>query len=404
MNPPPVTVVGIGADGWAGLAAPGRAAVADATVLLGGERHLAMVPAEIGAERVAWPSPLLPALPGLLAAHAGRGLCVLASGDPMWHGVGVRLAGLLGPDRLTVLPHPSAVSLACARMRWPVESTAVVRIVGRDADRVRLQLFPGRRLLVLSADAATPATVAGVLVEAGFGASRVTVLESLGGTAESRADGRAHEWRRAPGDPLNVVAVAVEADRPGAALAAVPGLPDDAFEHDGALTKREFRAAALSRLAPMPGGVLWDVGAGAGSVAIEWLRSAPGSRAVAVEARADRAARIAANARRLGVPELAVVVGSAPAALVGLVAPDAVFVGGGVTGDGVLGACWTALAPGGRLVAHAVTIESEQVLVSWAARHGGDLTRISVERAAPLGGFTAWQPARPVVQWAVTKE
>ena len=400
---PAVTVVGIGADGWAGLAAPSRDALCAAAVVLGGHRHLTLLPDEVRADRLPWPSPMLPALPDLVAAHADRGLCVLASGDPMWYGVGSRLADLLGPDRLRILPHPSAVSLACARMGWPVESVTVVRTVDGRLDSLRLALTPGRRLVVLSADASTPAAVAGVLAEAGFGASRVTVLESLGGPAESRADGAAAGWSRPADDPLNLVAVTVVADHPGAILAPVPGLPDDAYDHDGAITKREFRALALSRLAPAAGETLWDVGAGAGSIAIEWLRAAPTADAVAVESRPDRAGRIAANAGRLGVPDLRVVVGRAPAALAGLTPPDAVFVGGGLTADGVLETCWAALPVAGRLVAHAVTIDGEQRLIAWAHRHGGDLTRFGVERAAPLGGFTAWQPARPIVQWAVHK-
>jgi precorrin-6B C5,15-methyltransferase / cobalt-precorrin-6B C5,C15-methyltransferase len=398
-----VTVVGLGADGWEGLAAPGRDALTAAEVILGGSRHLGMLPATVGARRVAWPSPLVPALPGLLAEHAGRRLCVLASGDPMWHGVGTRLADLLGPQRLRVLPHPSAVSLACARMGWPVEGVAVVRTTGPVLDRVRRVLTPGRRLVVLSADAGTPARLAATLTDAGFGPSRMTVLESLGASDERRIEGAAAGWPHPPGHPLNVVAVSVAAQPGGAARSTVPGLPDSAFDHDGALSKREARALALSRLAPLAGDLLWDVGAGAGSIGIEWLRAEPAARAVAIEARADRADRIATNAARLGVPDLQIVVGQAPAALTGLPAPDAVFIGGGVTVAGLVDTCWAALPAGGRLVAHAVTLEGEHVLVAAARQRGGDLTRVGVERAGPLGGFTAWRPAIPVVQWAVER-
>jgi precorrin-6B C5,15-methyltransferase / cobalt-precorrin-6B C5,C15-methyltransferase len=402
-RPPAVALVGIGADGWDGLSDAARVAIAKATVVIGGDRHLGMLPADIGAERVPWPSPLVPALPGLLDRHADRGLCVLASGDPMWHGVGARLAEILTPERLTVLPHPSAVSLACARMGWAVESVTVVRSVGRSLHRLALALAPGRRLLVLSENAATPAAVAALLTGAGFGASRLTVFGSLGGPDETRVEGVAQSWDEPDRDPLNVVAVTARPDGTRPVLATVPGLPDDAFDHDGALTKREHRALALSRLAPQWGELLWDVGAGAGSVAIEWLRTAPASRAVAIEPRGDRAARITANATRLGVPDLRVVDGAAPAALAGLPTPDAVFIGGGLTVDGVFDACWAALRPAGRLVAHAVTLEAEQLLVACARRHGGDLTRVGVDRAGPLGGFTAWQPARRIVQWAVEK-
>lgn len=404
-----ITVVGIGAEGWPGLGDAARAALAAADVIIGAPRQLALLPGDLTAERVAWPSPLLPAVPGLLAEHGGphhpgrkhpeRKLCVIASGDPMWYGIGARVAALAGRDRVRVLPHPSAISLACARLGWPVERVAVVSAVGRDLDRVRRHLQPGRRLLVLSADAATPARLAATLVDAGCGASSLTVLENLGGLEERRLDGGAQTWAHGPGAALNVVAVEVA----GAGLSTVPGLPDDAYDSDGALTKREARALALARLAPRHGELLWDVGAGSGSIAIEWLRAEPSARAIAVENRPDRAERIRRNAATLGVPELTIVIGKAPDALAGLDRPDAVFVGGGLTAPGLLDACYDRLGAGGRLVAHAVTIEGERELTGRAAKLGGDLTRLAVERAGPLGSFTGWQPARPLVQWAVTR-
>ncbi|WP_428964895.1 precorrin-6y C5,15-methyltransferase (decarboxylating) subunit CbiE [Micromonospora fluostatini] len=398
-----VTVVGIGADGWPGLGDPGRAALRHAQVVLGGGRQLDLLPGEVTAQRVPWPTPLLPALPDLLAAHAGRRICVLASGDPMWFGIGSHLARLVGPHRVRVLGHPSSISLACARLGWPVERVTVRSAVGRDLDRVRRDLAPGRLLLVLGPDATTPAALARTLTDAGYGASELTVLAALGTDREHRVDGCAHDWNAEPGDPLHVVAVRVAAAPGTRVLSTVPGLPDDAFDHDGALTKREGRALALSRLAPTVDDLLWDVGAGCGSIAVEWLRTDPSTSAVAVEARAERAERITGNARALGVPHLRVVRGQAPDALADLPAPDAVFVGGGLTAPGVFDAVWTALRPGGRLVAHAVTLEGERVLVDQSVQRGGDLTRLSVERAAPLGGFTGWKPARPLVQWAVTK-
>jgi precorrin-6Y C5,15-methyltransferase (decarboxylating) len=398
-----VTVVGIGADGWDGLGAAGRAALAGADVILGGRRQLALLPAELTAERVAWPTPMLPALPSLLADHAGRRLCVLASGDPMWFGVGARIAAILGPARTRVVPHPSAISLACARLGWPVEGVEVISAVGRDLDRVRRLLQPGRSLLVLSADATTPAALAATLAGAGFGPSELTVLESVGAPSERRTAGTAAVWAPPPGDPLNLVAVRVIAGPDARPLSTAPGLPDDAFDHDGALTKREARALALARLAPLRGELLWDVGAGSGSIAIEWLRADPSCRAIAVEGRPDRAERISRNAATLGVPGLTILVGRAPETLIDLPTPDAVFVGGGVSAPGLLDACYDRLAGGGRLVAHAVTIEGERELTGQAARRGGDLTRLSVERAGPLGSFTGWQPARPLVQWAVRK-
>ncbi len=398
-----VTVVGIGADGWAGLGESGRSALQHAQVILGGQRHLDLLPATVPAQRVPWPTPLLPALPDLLSTHAGRRICVLASGDPMWFGIGSHLVRLLDAERMRVVTHPSSIVLACARMGWPVEQVTVRSAVARDLDAIRRDLVADRLLLVLSQDAATPAAVARILTDAGYGASEMSVLAALGADREHRVDGRAQEWVAEPGDPLNVVAVRVAAAPGTRVLPAVPGLPDDAFDHDGALTKREARALALSRLGPAAGERLWDIGAGSGSIAIEWLRSDPTTSAVAVENRDDRADRITANARSLGVPQLRVVRGRAPDALAGLPAPDAVFVGGGLTTPGVFDTAWAALRPGGRLVAHAVTLQGERELADQAARHGGDLTRISVERVTPLGSFTGWQPARPVVQWAVSK-
>ncbi|GIG88521.1 precorrin-6Y C5,15-methyltransferase [Plantactinospora endophytica] len=396
-------MVGIGADGWAGLGEAGRRALRAAEVVVAGRRQLDLLPEDLPAQRMSWPSPLLPALPGLLDTHADRRLCVLASGDPMWFGIGGRIVELVGPDRVEVLPHPSSIALACARLGWPVERVTVVSAVGRDLARVRRVLAPNRRILVLSVDASTPSALAGLLTDAGYSASSLTVLESLGSGQEQRRDGTAGNWPHPPGDPLNVVAVHATAGPDAVLRSSVPGLPDEAYEHDGALTKREARALALARLAPAPDELLWDVGAGSGSIGIEWLRAEPTCRAVAVEARPDRAERIAGNASTLGVPELDVVVGRAPAVLAGLPAPDAVFVGGGLATEGVLDACWAALAPGGRLVAHAVTIEGERELTIRAAQLGGDLTRLGVERAAPLGGFTSWKPARALVQWAVSK-
>jgi precorrin-6Y C5,15-methyltransferase (decarboxylating) len=398
--PADVTVVGIGADGWAGLAEPGRAAVRGAEVVLGGPRQLALVAGHTDAEARAWPSPLLPALPELFAGLRGRRVCALASGDPMFHGLGTTLTRVLGPDAVEVLPHPSAVSLACARLGWAAETVEVVSAVARPIAAVRRALGPGARVLVLSEGARTPAALAALLATDGWGDSALTVFEQLGGPAERRIDGTARDWPHPPGDPLNVVALRCA---PGAGTALTPGLPDDAYDHDGQLTKREIRAVTLALLGPRRGELLWDVGAGNGSVALEWLRAHPTCRAVAVEPDPARAARIAVNADALGVPGVRVVQDRAPAALVGLPTPDAVFVGGGVTTGDVLPRCWEALPAGGRLVANAVTVESEVVLAAARARFGGELTRLSVARAAPVGGFTGWRPAMPVTTWSVAK-
>ncbi|MFJ1720420.1 MULTISPECIES: precorrin-6y C5,15-methyltransferase (decarboxylating) subunit CbiE [unclassified Streptomyces] len=398
-----MTVVGIGADGWAGLPDAGRAALADAQVLIGGARQLALLPPSCRGQRVPWPSPLRPAVPGLLAAHAGSRIAVLASGDPMFYGIGRALTEVLGPDGLRILPHPSSVSYACARIGWPVEDTETVTLVGRPAARLAAALHDGRRVLVLSADADTPAVVAGLLRGRGFGPSRLRVLEQLGGAEETCLEGTADHWPHPPGDPLNIIAVECRRAPGAPRLGAVPGLPDEAYEHDGQLTKRHIRAATLGVLAPAPGELLWDIGGGSGSIAIEWMRSHPSCRAVTVERDPARAARIVRNADRLGVPALRVVTGRAPGDLAGLPAPDAVFIGGGLTAPGLLGACWDALGPGGRLVANTVTLESEALLAEAHRRHGGDLVRLAVAHAVPVGGFTGWRQAMPVTQWSVRK-
>ncbi|MFJ9770966.1 precorrin-6y C5,15-methyltransferase (decarboxylating) subunit CbiE [Kitasatospora sp. NPDC101157] len=400
-QPPPITVVGIGADGWSGLAAGSRAALRSAEVVVGGPRQLELLPHdEVAAERVAWPSPLRPAVPGLLADHAGRRLAVLASGDPMFFGIGRTLAETVGAERLRVLPHPSSVSYACARLGWPLEAAEVVSLVGRPLDTLTPALNPGRRLLVLSADAATPAAVAALLTERGFGSARLHVLEQLGSPAERRLDGRADDWPHPPGDPLNLIAVEL-GDGPRGSV--VPGLPDAAYESDGQLTKRHVRAATLAVLAPSPGELLWDVGGGSGSIAVEWLRAHRDCRAVSIERDPVRAGRIARNAAALGVPRLRVVTGPAPAALAELPTPDAVFIGGGLTAPGLLDSCWAALRPGGRLVANTVTLESEALLTEWYRRHGGELVKLAVAHAVPVGGFTGWRQAMPVTQWSAVK-
>lgn len=401
----PVVVVGIGADGWDGLAEASRAALRAAEVVLGGRRQLELVAEHTRAERVAWPSPMVPALPGLFARHRGRQVCALASGDPMFFGLGATLVRVLGADGVHVLPHPSALALACARLGWAsgddTDAVEVISAVGRPLARIRRALGPGRSLLVLSSGADTPAAIAELLVAAGWGPSALTVLEQLGGPAERRVDGVAAGWAHPPGDPLNVVAIRCVAGPEARVLGETPGLPDSAFDHDGQLTKREVRAVTMALLAPRPGQLLWDVGAGSGSVSIEWMRAHRSCSAVAVEADAGRAKRIAANAEALGVPGVRVVAGRAPAAFDGLPAPDSIFIGGGITA--AFDACWAALPAGGRLVANTVTLQGEAVLAAAHVQHGGDLTRISVARAAPVGGFTGWRPAMPVTIWSVVK-
>ena len=398
---PAVVVVGIGADGWDGLGEAARAAIAEAEVLVGGARHLDLVP-ETGAERMPWPSPMSELL-DRLPEMADRRLCVLASGDPLLHGVGTTLARRLPPGALTIIPHVSAPAIACARLGWPAVNVELVSLVGRPLEALHPALQPGRRVIVLVAPPVGAGEVAALLRGRGYGPSRLVALEELGGPGERMRDGVADGWGDEATGPLSTLAIECR-EAPGAPLLPrSPGLPDDAYESDGQLTKREVRAITLAALAPVPGQMLWDVGAGSGSVAIEWMRTHPSCQAVAVEARADRAGRIERNARALGVPGLRVVAGEAPEALLGLEAPDAVFVGGGLAADGLVDRCWGALAPGGRLVVNAVTLEGEGVLAACHAARGGRLVRIAIGHAEALGGFRGLRPQRPVTQWSARK-
>ncbi|MFJ5827966.1 precorrin-6y C5,15-methyltransferase (decarboxylating) subunit CbiE [Streptomyces sp. NPDC093089] len=399
-----VSVVGIGADGWDGLPGNSRRVLRDAEVLIGGPRQLDLLdPAECGGERIAWPTPLRPAVPGLLAAHEGRAIAVLASGDPSFYGIARTLAETAGADRLRVHPHPSSVSYACARLGWALEAVETVSLVARPLAALAAALHPGRRLLVLGEGPGTPADVAAHLSATGWGGTRIRVLEQLGGPRERILDGTAADWPHARTDALHVLALDCVRDPGTLRLGATPGLPDEAYEHDGQLTKRYVRAATLAALAPAPGELLWDIGGGSGSIGIEWMRTHRSCRALAVEKSPERAARITRNADALGVPALRVVTGPAPAALAGLPTPDAVFIGGGLTAPGLLDACWDALPAGGRLVANTVTLESEALLADRHRRHGGELVRLAVSAAVPVGGFTGWRQAMPVTQWSVTK-
>jgi precorrin-6B C5,15-methyltransferase / cobalt-precorrin-6B C5,C15-methyltransferase len=397
-----IAVVGIGADGWAGLGESARAAILGADEIVGSRRQLALLPAAATAATRAWPSPI----DGLLDELADRtsgAACVLASGDPMLHGIGATLARRLGPGRLDVHPHPSAFAFACARLGWPAAEVELVSAVARAPETVARVLAPGRRMVVYATGEDGAAAVSRVLCARGFGPSRLVVLEQLGGPAERIVDASAETWGEARVAPLHAIAIECRAERGTPLLARTPGLPDGAYAGDGQLTKRHVRAITLAALAPMPGQLLWDVGAASGSIGIEWLRAEPTARAIAVEARRDRAERAVANALRLGVPELDVRAGQAPEALDGLPRPDAVFVGGGLTAPGLVEACWDALKPGGRIVANAVTLEGEQALSGARAAHGGQLVRIAIAHAEPLGAFTAWRAQLPVVQWAASK-
>ncbi|MGA9605255.1 MAG: precorrin-6y C5,15-methyltransferase (decarboxylating) subunit CbiE [Methyloceanibacter sp.] len=397
-----LSIVGIGEDGIEGLSATARALVSGADIVFGGERHLKLASPLIKGRASAWPSPFARGIDDVLAAR-GSQVCVLASGDPFNYGVGSVLAGRVPPEETLVVPAPSAFSLAAARLCWALPETALVSLHGRELSRIRPHLHHGARILALTSDSEGPAALARLLTETGFGTSRMSVLEAIGGGNERVRSATAESFALAGIAALNTVAIEVEARAHARVISFGAGLDDALFEHDGQITKREIRAITLSSLAPRRGQLLWDVGAGSGSVAIEWMLAHPSMRAAAIEARADRAARINRNAAALGVPGLEVVEGQAPEALSGLAPPDAIFVGGGASEEGVLDAAIAGLRSGGRLVANAVTLQTEALLIARHAELGGTLTRIAISRADAVGGKTAWRAAMPVTQFVWVK-
>ncbi|MND72103.1 Precorrin-6Y C(5,15)-methyltransferase [decarboxylating] [compost metagenome] len=390
---PWLTVVGIGEDGFSGLGKNARRALLGASRVFGGQRQLDLLPHCIRAARQLWPSPF--SLQPVLALR-GEPVCVLASGDPMFFGVGASLARQLDADEMNVLPMPSSCALAAARLGWPLQEVTTLSVVARPLSALNAHLYSGVRLLVLSNDGSSPAAIAALLRERGFGPSRIQVFEHLGGSAERCLEGTAGHWPHSDIADLNLVAIECLAAPDAPRLSPLAGLPDAAFEHDGQLTKRDVRAITLARLAPQPGELLWDVGAGSGSIGIEWMRAHPSCRALAIESDEGRQQLIEHNRDALGVPGLQLIRGRAPQALEGLERPDAIFIGGGVTREGVLQHCWAQLRPGGRLVANAVTLQSELTLVNWREQHGGELTRIHIAQAQPLGEFDTWRQALPI--------
>jgi precorrin-6B C5,15-methyltransferase / cobalt-precorrin-6B C5,C15-methyltransferase len=402
-----LAIVGIGEDGLEGLSGQARDLLQTAAIVFGGARHLSLAAPLIHGTAQPWERgiPFEDSVKAVLA-HRGHSVCVLASGDPFQYGVGAALARHVSSDEVLALPALSAFCLAASRLLWSLPHTTLLSLCGRSLDLLRPHLQPGGHILALTSDAAAPAAIARLLCATGFGASRMTVLEALGGSRERIRATSANRFDLEPA-ALNTLAIEVTAAADARVVPRAPGLSDELFEHDGQLTKREVRAMTLSALAPRRGERLWDIGAGSGSVAIEWMLADISLSAIAIERRADRAARIRRNASALGVPDLQVLESSAPGALEGLDPPHAVFVGGGATNAGLLEAAQAALRPNGRLVINAVTLQTEAVLVNMHARYGGTLTRVEISRAAPVGGesgrMTGWRPAMPVTQWTWVK-
>ncbi len=397
-----LSIVGIGEDGVAGLSAAARGLIGAAEIVFGGRRHLGLAAPLIRGAARPWPSPFDSAA-GEVLHHRGRQICVLASGDPFHYGVGAVLARTIDAGEMIVVPAPSAFSLAAARLGWPLPETVLLSVHGRTLDLVRPHLQPGARILALTSDGDGPAALARLLAQSGFGASRLTVLEALGGPRERFRTTTAAAYDFDAVDALNTLAIEVEASPDARIIARASGLADDLFEHDGQITKREIRAITLSSLAPRRGELLWDVGAGAGSVAIEWMLADPSMRAIAIERRADRTARIRRNAAAFGVPGLEIVEAAAPAALEGLASPDAIFIGGGASEPALLDTAIAALRTSGRLVINAVTLATEASLIDRRAALGGELIRIAIARAGTVGEKSGWRAAMPVTQWAWTK-
>lgn len=398
---PWLSIVGIGEDGVAGLGENARNMIAGAQTVFGGKRHLELAASLIAGEARAWPSPFDQAVAAVMALRGGS-VCVLASGDPMFYGVGATLARHVPAAEMWIVPAPSAFSLAAARLGWAQQSATCVSLHGRPLALLRPHLQPGRKLLVLTSDTDGPAAIADMITQLGFGPSRFTVLEALGGPRERIAETTAAAFQPRDIDPLNLVAIDVDATPDARIMPLAPGLSDDWFEHDGQITKRTVRAATISALAPRQGELLWDIGAGSGSISIEWMLRDPSLRAIAVERDAERAARIGRNAEALGVPGLEIVTGEAPAALAALPEPDVIFIGGGCDAA-VLDIALARLKPRGRLVVNAVTLETEALLIAAHQDHGGDLLRLAVAHASPVGSLTGWRPAMPVTQWSWSK-
>ncbi len=397
-----LSIIGIGEDGLQGLSAIALSVIAQAKVIVGGDRHLAMLPSDDQREKIIWASPISTSVEEI-SKRRGESICVLASGDPMCYGIGVTLTRRIPISEITIIPAPSAFSLACARLGWSLTEVETLSLNGRPSSLLQSYIYPGAKLLILSQGKDTPNIVAEILTNRGYGGSKITVLERMGGVHERIVEGMAAFWNETEIAALNAIAVDCIADAGVIPLPRLPGLPDNAYHHDGQLTKREVRAITLAALAPTPGQLLWDVGAGCGSISIEWMRTHPRCRAVAIEQNSSRLLYIADNAATLGTPNLQIIAGKAPAALKDLPTPDAIFIGGGVTATGLFDVCWEALRPGGRLVVNVVTVEGEQTLFQWHQRVGGDLIRIAIQRAEPIGKFLGWRGMAGVTQWVVIK-
>ncbi len=408
MQLPWLTILGITDRGIDSLTPTAQTLLTQAHLIVGGDRHLKDLPAETKTLR--WSSPIQTSIDELLT-HRGTPVCILASGDPLCYGIATTLLKQIPFEEMQIIPHLSAFTLATARLGWSTPEVETLSLCGRSPDLLRAALYPNAKILILSADRTTPHKVVDLLNQSGYGETEITILEHLGGPQERQFTQRAHPWTVPDCAPLNTIALhcppqsnlSILNSQFSIPTSRLPGLPDTLYHHDGQLTKAEIRSLTLCALAPYPGALLWDVGEGCGSIGIEWMRTHPRCHAIAIESNADRLVSIAHNAQNLGVPNLQIIAGRAPDALVNLPQPDVIFIGGGLTRSGVFDACWNALSPGGRVVANGVTLESEAKLFALQQQYGGKLTRVMIQRAEPIGTFLGWKSLSPITQWVVEK-
>ena len=398
-----LSVVGIGEDGIIGLSPVAKSLLDKAEIIVGGSRHLAMLPPNDTREKLLWNSPIETTIKEIIK-HRMKPVCILASGDPMFYGIGATLTRRIPLAEMTIIPHISAFSFACSRLGWSFSEVETLSLCGRDPNFLNSVLYPGAKLLILSAGKVTPQVVTTILNQAGFKESKITVLERLGGEHERIIEGISENWNYPEISDLNTIAVECISAEKNIGYSRLAGLPDNAYYHDGQLTKREIRSVTLAALSPLPGQLLWDVGAGCGSISIEWMRAHRQCSAIAIEQNSTRLQYIANNASALGVPNLKIIAGNAPESLKNLPQPQTIFIGGGLTKEHLFETCWNALETGGRLVANAVTIESEQKIFEWQQKLGGTLSRIAIQRAEPIGKFLGWKAMSPVTQWVVVKQ
>ena len=398
-----ISIVGICESGIDSLEPSARKRVRGANVLVGSKRHLQLVPKRIGQTHLLWRANFSQVLPLLRKPKPGERIVILSTGDPLWFGIAERLIKTLGPKAIEIFPNVNAFSLAAARLSWGLSDPMVrtISIHSQPFSAINKEIISGHRLLILSKDGDSPKQIATLLMERGFGESKIAVLEHMGGNKERRVNGTASDnWKKYSFSNLNILAVDCKASTQAVQWSLNPGLPEKAYIHDGKITKRVIRAVTISALEPMPGHVLWDVGSGSGSIAIEWLRSCSSVKAVAIERDKKQLSRIKLNSETLGTPHLKIVEGQAPKIFLKIKEnPQKIFIGGGISSPKIINECIERLLPTGLIIANSVTIESKQKLLRLWKKYGGDLTTLATSSANSIGRYNAFRPAMEVMQW-----